>query len=320
MPPLRKTVTTSIAPNLCTGCGACVRVCPSGTISLRDGKAAVTGSESMQCGHCAAVCPTGAVSVAAIEPTPGFETFTGATEWLPHGQPDLGGLVRLMASRRSCRNYLDRPVPVPLLRDLARIAATAPSGTNSQGWTFTLVPNRASVVRLGNAIADFFERINRLAANPILRGLDSVFRSGALARYHRDHQAAIERGLSQWREHGVDRLFHEAPALILVGGFDWASCPADDALLATQNLLLAAHAAGLGTCLIGFAVEAIRHAPRLRLDLSLRPGETIHAVVALGYPAERYARVSTRRPVEIRAYAPPAGCPEPQAGCFSPRT
>ena len=33
-----------------------------------------------------------------------------------------------------------------------------------------------------------------------------------------------------------------------------ASSPKEDALLASQNILLAAHAMGLGTCLIGFAV------------------------------------------------------------------
>ena len=59
----------------------------------------------------------------------------------------------------------------------------------------------------------------------------------------------------------MDRLFHGAAAAILVTGRRQASCPAEDALLATQNILLAAHAMGLGSCLIGFAVEAMRRDP-----------------------------------------------------------
>ena len=59
-------VNTIIDPDLCTGCGECVRVCPKETISLQAKKAVVTGTESIACGHCAAVCPTGAVTVTSL--------------------------------------------------------------------------------------------------------------------------------------------------------------------------------------------------------------------------------------------------------------
>lgn len=50
-----RTVTTVIDRERCIGCGECVRVCPSQTIALQDGKVAVTGTRSLGCGHCAAV-------------------------------------------------------------------------------------------------------------------------------------------------------------------------------------------------------------------------------------------------------------------------
>ena len=53
--------------DLCSGCGLCVTVCPTGTISLIEGKAAVSGGESISCGHCEAVCPQGAIRVIAID-------------------------------------------------------------------------------------------------------------------------------------------------------------------------------------------------------------------------------------------------------------
>ena len=48
-----------------------------------------------------------------------------------------------------------------------------------------------------------------------------------------------------------DQLFHGSTAAILTGSNPGVSCPAEDAPLATQNILLAAHSIGLGSCLIG---------------------------------------------------------------------
>jgi hypothetical protein len=86
-------------------------------------------------------------------------------------------------------------------------------------------------------------------------------------------------GLADWYENGVDRLFHGAPAaLVVAADRSLSSCPQEDALLATQNILLAAEAVGVATCLIGFVVEAAARddrsdsgmrfgLPRLKIDL-----------------------------------------------------
>ena len=79
-----------------------------------------------------------------------------------------------------------------------------------------------------------------------------------------------------------------------------ASCGAEDALLATQNILLAAEGLDLGTCLIGFAVEAMQRDPSIGRKIGLDPDETTHAVIALGHPAIRYQRPAHRKPVVIR--------------------
>lgn len=48
----------------CTGCGACIDVCPHGVFRLEGGKAVVAGRDyCMECGACARNCPAGALSV-----------------------------------------------------------------------------------------------------------------------------------------------------------------------------------------------------------------------------------------------------------------
>ena len=305
---IERTVTTEIDREACIGCGECVRVCPSGTIELRDGKAAVTGDRSLGCGHCAAVCPSEAVRVAVLDAQSlQFRTFSCRPDWLAHGAFDTGELVRLMASRRSCRNYDERPVPRVLLEDLVKIAATAPSGTNCQPWTFTVLPTRAAVMALGDAVAGFFKRLNRLAANPLLRGGLRILGKRELSDYFRDYHRSVAEALADWEERGRDRLFHGATAAILVGSKPGASCPAEDALLAAQNILLAAHAMGLGTCLVGFAVSALERAPGIKAVLNIPGSEKIHAVIALGHPAETYLRLAGRKKATLRFSEPSEG-------------
>jgi nitroreductase len=280
-------------------------VCPSRTLSLQDGKAVVTGDRSLGCGHCAAVCPVEAVRVGALDPGGlRFNTFTCRGEWLPYGGCDPGELVRLMASRRSCRCFEERPVERPLLEDLVRIGATAPSGTNDQPWAFTVLPDRAAVMRLGNAVGAFFKRLNRMAANPLLRNGLRLVRRPELADYYRDYHQSVSEGLADWEGRGLDRLFHGATAAILVGSRPGASCPAEDSLLATQNILLGAHALGLGSCLIGFAVSAMQKDGRIQEALNIPREETVHAVIALGRPAVSYRRPAGRRKAAVRFVRP----------------
>jgi nitroreductase/NAD-dependent dihydropyrimidine dehydrogenase PreA subunit len=291
----------------CTGCTLCVSNCPAGTLTMRDGRAAITLDACMACGHCAALCPTGAITVTAPRNAPlAFQTFATPDQWLPYGRADLGALVQLMRSRRSCRSYTAAPVPPALLDDLVQIGTTAPSGTNSQGWTFTILPDRASVVTLGEAVANYFRRLNRLASQPLLRHFLRLLGRPALEQYYRRHYATTTKALAEWDQESRDRLFHGATAALLIGGRKSASCPAEDALLASQNILLAAHAMGLGSCLIGFVVEAMQRDHRIAGRLGIPAEETIYSVIALGWPAHRYQRLTGRRHIEPRWFPPPS--------------
>lgn len=298
-----RTVATIIDQEKCNGCELCVKVCPSDTISMQDGKAQVTGDRSLQCGHCAAVCPVDAIRVATIEEQSlSFNSFNLANRWLPHGEFDTARLVQLMASRRSCRNYTDRAVDRSILEDLVKIGATAPSGTNCQNWTFTVLPDRAAVAELGERIGAFFRKLNRLAERRLLRKSLKIIGKPELDNYYQEHYQSVVEGLQEWEQYGRDRLFHGAAAVIVVASRPGGSCPMEDAMLAAQNILLAAHSMGLGSCLIGFAVEAMRNDPSIKTFIKIPAEETVYAVIAVGYPNETYERLTGRKRFELRYF------------------
>jgi nitroreductase/NAD-dependent dihydropyrimidine dehydrogenase PreA subunit len=289
--------------DLCNGCGLCVTVCPTGTISLIEGKAAVSGEGSILCGHCEAVCPQKAIRVTAIdEEMSRYKTFIAEKQWLPPGKYSTSVLVQLMASRRSCRCFTNKPVDRAMLEDLVKIGITAPSGTNSQSWTFTILPTRKAVTSFAEQIASYFKRLNTAAEKTMLRLFLKLIGKGELDAYFHSYYRKVKEALEEWHGSGKDRLFHGSTAAILVGSKPGASCPAEDALLATQNILLAAHSMGLGSCLIGYAVAAMKKEPSIQQSIGIPPEEEIHAVIALGYSDEVYQRTAGRKKVTPRYF------------------
>ncbi len=59
-------------------------------------------------------------------------------------------ILSVMKSRRSVRRYLDKPVPMEILKELVDCARLAPSGYNRQAWVFVVVTDP----KLRNRIAD----------------------------------------------------------------------------------------------------------------------------------------------------------------------
>jgi F420 biosynthesis protein FbiB-like protein len=190
-------------------------------------------------------------------------------------------LAALIASRRSVRRYRPEPVADDIVQRLLRTAVSAPSAHNRQPWRFVIITDAAAKEKLARAMGQ------RLAADRTRDG---------------DDAEAIRLD--------VERSFARitgAPVVILValtvGEMDAYSDAArreaeflmavQSTAMATQNLLLAAHAEGLGACWLCapvFCPDTVRAALGLAADLHPQ------GLVTLGYPAQP-GRERPRKPL-----------------------
>lgn len=186
-----------------------------------------------------------------------------------------------LTSRRSLRRYQSTPISNDLVEQLLTAATWAPSAHNRQPWRFAVIQNE--VVK------------QELAYN-----MGAKLRADLKA----DHVPAdvIEKDASR----SYQRI-NSAPLLILLSlsmadmdsypdekrqQHEWLMAVQSTAL-AGQNLLLAAHALGLGACWMCaplFCPEVVKN------SLSLPEDWEPQAMITLGYPAEM--KEKTRHPID----------------------
>jgi F420 biosynthesis protein FbiB-like protein len=192
-------------------------------------------------------------------------------------------LLQQLRSRRSIRRYRQQSVPSALITELLTAATWAPSAHNRQPWRFAVVESDPIKEQLAAAMGARLR--NDLEADQL-------------------PQAVIAKDV----QHSYARITG-APLLVLLAlsmedmdnyadprrqHNEWIMAVQSTAL-AGQNLLLAAHALGLGACWLCaplFCPDTVRDV--LDLPLSWEP----QALFTVGYPAEE--RSKSRVPLEQR--------------------
>jgi nitroreductase len=171
--------------------------------------------------------------------------------------------------RRSVREYTAQPVDPQIVNSLIDAAVHAPNAVNQQPWAFTVVLDQAVLAR----ISDHAKR-HMLATMPPSSHSD-YFRSR----------------LSNPSFH----IFYHAPVLIIISAIEQAPWIVEDCALAAENLMLAAYAAGLGTCWIGFA-QSFLNTPEGKSALDLPADWVSVAPIIVGHPKTAASAVPRRDP------------------------
>lgn len=182
-------------------------------------------------------------------------------------------LQEAVSHRRSVRKYLDKPVEREVLEQLLETACWAPSADNRQPWYFVVLTKEADIALLKETMERVAEEI-RPHLEEMFPRHPSIVRETTLFLHSLGNAPVYVLAFLQKDYSARDSMVESVAAAI-------------------QNLLLAAHEKGLGSCWINAATGA-GYGPVLRKLFAPEKGEFI-SLITLGYP-EIIPKAPPRKP------------------------
>ncbi|HOK79580.1 MAG TPA: nitroreductase family protein [bacterium] len=143
-------------------------------------------------------------------------------------------LLRVIKSRRSVRNFIQKEIPENIVKDIVDCGRLAPTARNLQPWTFVVIRKKETLAELAD-ITDY------------------------------------------------GKFLADASCCILVFCQD-TKYYLEDGCAATENILIAAQAHGIGGCWI--AGDKKPYASRIAKMVKAPDGVKLVSIIAMGYPAE----------------------------------
>jgi nitroreductase/NAD-dependent dihydropyrimidine dehydrogenase PreA subunit len=253
--------------SICKKDGICVAVCPARTIALdEEGYPEEIGAVCYQCGHCVAICSSHALTHTGLP--------IGGMLPVAQEQPSAEVVDNLLMSRRSIREFRDRPIERQTLEAILDVARWAPTASNDQNLRWIVLNGR--------------ERVHELACECV-RQMKNM----------RPMTTLFQGVISAW-EKGIDGTLRGATAVVAVCAPQESTCGQSDAAIALTHVELAAVARGLGMTWAGILMHVAAASEPLRQWLQVPEGYTLSAAVMLGYGKYKYHRIPPRKPLSAR--------------------
>lgn len=261
----------------CRKDGICAAVCPvrivKGGVGEVPSIADDRTSRCIQCGQCMAFCPTQACAA------PGL-AVEDAVFLRKDLYPSPEQVEELVFSRRSIRNFTDKPVPREELIRILDAVRFAPTAHNTQNLRWIILESREKTVELVELVIDWFRNLPK--TDP------------ALAR-----KMSSEGMVRAW-EKGNDVIARGAPQVAILAGREHTGMEAFDAAVALTYLEIVGQAHGVGCCWGGFITRVFSHpaSGAVREYLGIAADETPYCAQMMGYP--KFKAVSRPPRKELR--------------------
>jgi nitroreductase len=194
----------------------------------------------------------------------------------------------VVTTQRAMRRLETRPIPDAVLRQIMEAAICAPSGGNRQGWSFVVVRDAAKRARLGELYREAWGELMKVP-----------YYAGAAKEPCESPAGKMLASARHLSEH-----LGEAPVLVLAcialdPGVTPSLTSGASIYPAVQNLMLAARAHGVGSCIT--TIHRFRDA-QVKALLGIPADVETAALIPLGYPLGKFGR-PPRRPLREVAFA-----------------
>jgi nitroreductase len=180
-------------------------------------------------------------------------------------------LTEAIYERRSVRSYASQRLDHTVILSLLKAAVWAPTAVHEEPWKFVILQDKSALRQLSDRAKPLF-----------------------LEEAHRAH---LDRGGHTFDSFAQPdfNIFYNAGTLILICAKPMGPFVVADCWLAAENLMLAACAMGLGTCVIGSAVPALNTA-EIKAELGVPAECTVIAPIIVGVPSGETPRTTRKEP------------------------
>jgi nitroreductase len=191
------------------------------------------------------------------------------TEFSQPAMPAEMGLLKGISTLRSIREFKPDPIPKETLTAILEAATKAASGSNSQPWEFIVVQDPKVKAELTRPMLEKW--MKRLAAANMSPRMRKVYDDATEMLRNTEKVPAIIYCCFDRNKAGRSEEVQYASILPAV-----------------QNLMLAAHALGLGTCLTVHGSTSTRGEPEVKKILRIPDQVKIACLIYLGYPTRKH--------------------------------
>lgn len=180
-------------------------------------------------------------------------------------------ILEAIHARHSVRAYAPTPVDSATVETLLDAAIHAPTAMHDEPWAFVIVQDTALLQRLSDLAKPLFvEEVRHRNAHGAGHSFDHFTRPDF-------------------------NIFHGASTLVIICAKPLGPFVTADCWLAAENLMLAASAIGLGSCVIGSAVAAL-NIHKVKTELGIPDEYTAVAPIVIGVPSGDTVATSRREP------------------------
>lgn len=277
------------------------------------------GDYCIACHNCDCICPQGAMSMLSYfrvdegrfttplhypaNPKNGLPNPLGLPEPLPFAEIEakLTETEKVIYKRRSTRVFKSDPVPREMIKRILESGRFAPTAGNCQGFKFVVITDRKLMDELNRYTLNFLGTFSKLWTkdNPLIklakRLLCLIYPN---ATDPRPMQVVANLFKPQFGKEM--HTFFDAPCAIMVFPHDLhVSDPEIGVGIVCQNMVLAAHSLGLGTCYVGFVANALNKDRKTRKRFAKTlgmewPFVEAGMILLIGYPAVQTDGVVSR--------------------------
>nr|WP_295971235.1 nitroreductase family protein [uncultured Bacillus sp.] len=209
---------------------------------------------------------------------------------------EFSEVKQLIQNRRSIRKYQDKNVEREDIIDIIDCARYAPSDTNSQTWEFLILTDQEKIKKIEDMTWEaLHEKAEEAKAGGNEKEGKMLVRSfGPYATAFSNAPVLIICLATPYQSKFKEKIFDP---IKLAGDKVWEEEGIKSSCLAAQNLMLAAHAKGLGTCPMTGPVLLAQE--KIRTYLHISDEKLINMVIALGYPHEQPKKMPRKEIADI---------------------